>query len=52
MVEDRHLERLRKHAPSRPTYLDRGRRESGRLQKRWNLVVPEQVLGRTWAEVP
>lgn len=49
-VEDRHLKPLRDHAPRRPQYFDR-RRESGRLVKPWNLVVPERVLNRAWAEV-
>ncbi len=50
MLEERHLARLEEHAPSQPTYLDR-RRESGKLLRRWNLVVPERVLNRAWAEV-
>jgi len=50
MVEDRHLKRLAAAAPAHPIYLDR-RRPSGRLQKRWNLVVPQVVLNRSWAEV-
>jgi predicted transcriptional regulator of viral defense system len=51
MIEDSHLERLQEHAPSHPMYLERGRRESGKFLSRWNLVVPERVLNRTWAEV-
>ena len=51
MVEDQHLERLRAGAPRRPMYLERGKREPGKLLSRWNLVVPERVLNRTWAEV-
>jgi len=51
MVEDRHLDRLRERAPSNPMYLDRGVREPGRLLSGWNLVVPERVLNRSWAEV-
>ncbi len=51
MVEDRHLDRLRAHAPSHTMYLERGKREPGRLLRPWNLVVPERVLNRTWAEV-
>jgi predicted transcriptional regulator of viral defense system len=51
MVEDRHLERLRGHAPAHPMYLERGKREPGKLLSRWNLVVPERVLGRAWADV-
>jgi predicted transcriptional regulator of viral defense system len=50
MVEDRHLEVLRPHAPTQPRYLD-SKRESGRLVSDWNLVVPNRVLEKTWGEV-
>jgi predicted transcriptional regulator of viral defense system len=50
MVEEHHLERLERHAPSQPRYLDRSRRETGRLLGRWNLVVPERVLSQTWSQ--
>ena len=50
MVEDQHLARLQAQAPSHPMYLERSRREPGRLLARWKLVVPERVLNRTWAE--
>lgn len=49
-VDETHLESLRRLAPRHARYLDRSR-ESGRLVKGWNLVVPERVLNRTWAEV-
>ncbi|MHB8911048.1 MAG: hypothetical protein ACYDAA_19405 [Syntrophales bacterium] len=51
MVEEWHLDRLREYAPSHPMYLERGKREPGKLLARWNLVVPERVLNRAWAEV-
>lgn len=51
MIEDQHLERLRARVPGRPMYLERGKREPGKLLSRWNLVVPERVLNRNWAEV-
>ena len=51
MVEEQHLARLRGRAPRRPMYLERGKREPGKLLARWNLVVPERVLNRSWAEV-
>jgi len=51
MVEDGHLAALRAHAPAQPRYLDR-RREPGKLVPPWNLVVPERVMQRSWAEVP
>lgn len=50
MVEDRHLDSLRVHAPAQPRYFDSAR-ESGKLIAGWNLVVPERVLRRTWDEV-
>jgi predicted transcriptional regulator of viral defense system len=51
MVEDAHLDRLRERAPRHPMYLERGKREPGKLRSRWNLVVPERILNRSWAEV-
>lgn len=50
MVNDAHLERLRPHAPSQPRYLG-ARHAGGTLVKNWNLVVPDSVLHRRWAEV-
>lgn len=49
-VEEHHLKALREHAPRQPQYLDR-KREPGRLVKSWNLVVPDRVINRAWAEV-
>lgn len=49
-VEEAHLQPLREHAPRQPRYLDRGR-EPGRLVRPWNLVVPERVLNRAWADL-
>jgi predicted transcriptional regulator of viral defense system len=49
MVEDHYLEALRKRAPSQAAYLDPAR-EPGRLVQGWNLVVPEEVLNRSWEE--
>ena len=50
MVEPHYLDALRELAPAQPRYLD-SRREPGKLVKGWNLVVPERVLVRSWAEV-
>ena len=51
MVEDAHLDPLRERRPHNPHYLVRGDRKSGRLLSDWNLVVPVEVLERSWAEV-
>ena len=49
MADDTHLDRLRQHIPKQPTYM--ARNTKGRLVKGWNLVVPSQVLDRSWEEV-
>lgn len=49
MAEDRHLQAIQELRPAQPRYLD-NERESGKLIARWNLVVPERILSRTWAE--
>ena len=51
MVEERHLKELRRRRPRQPHYLDRNKRGSGSLVAEWNLVVPVEVIERSWAEV-
>jgi len=51
MVEDTHLVPLRKHRPERPCYLERSKRESGRLVADWRLIVPPEILNRSWEEI-
>ena len=51
MVEDRHLHVLQDMRPKQPHYMDRSKRKSGRFVSEWNLVVPREVLERTWGEV-
>ncbi len=50
MVEDEHLKKLKALAPREPRYFD-PRRRPGKLVPNWNLVVPEQILSRSWEEV-
>jgi predicted transcriptional regulator of viral defense system len=51
MVEERHLEALRSRAPKRRQYFERRKRKGGKLVHRWNLIVPNEVLERSWEEV-
>ncbi len=51
MVEDKYLEELRKLRPLNPHYFSRSRREPGIFVSKWNLVVPEEVLKRSWGEI-
>ena len=50
MVDETYLKTLRERRPRQPHYLERSRRQAGRLVADWNLVVPEEVYGRTWEE--
>ena len=51
MVEERHLKALRDRSPGQPHYLDRSRRGGGKLVPEWNLMVPEELLTQSWADV-
>lgn len=51
MVEENHLKSLSRLRPRQPHYWDRSRRKSGHLVSKWNLVIPSEVLDRTWEEV-
>jgi hypothetical protein len=50
MVEENHLDVLRQRAPAQAAYFDPAR-TPGRLVAGWNLVVPEEILKRSWQEV-
>ena len=50
MVEDAHLKTLYDHRPRRPHYMERSRRKSGRFVSAWNLIVPEEIIRRSWEE--
>lgn len=51
MVDDAHLNVLRPHAPKQPHYLDRHTRGKTAFVRNWNLVVPREVMERSWQEV-
>ena len=50
MVDEAVLNTFRDRRPRRPHYLERSRRKAGRFVAAWNLVVPEEVLERSWEE--
>jgi len=51
LVDDSYLEELKKIKPKQPHYMVRGGRERYRLVKSWNLLVPEELIHRSWSEV-
>jgi hypothetical protein len=50
MVDEAHLKTFRDRRPRQPHYLERSHRKAGRFVAAWNLVVPEEVYGRSWEE--
>ena len=49
-VSEQTLNLLEKMKPSSVHYLERSKRESGKLFKRWNLIVPNYIVERNWEE--
>ena len=51
MVEDSHLNPLRNLRPRQPHYFVRDRRKGCKLVKDWNLLIPTEILNKSWGEV-
>ncbi len=50
MVTDTHLTALRRLRPRQPHYLARRKRGPSRLVAGWNLIIPDEILNRSWEE--
>lgn len=50
MVDDAFLDELESLCPEQPHYLSRRQRKNATLIKRWNLLVPDEILHRSWEE--
>jgi predicted transcriptional regulator of viral defense system len=51
MVKDAHLDPLKKQRPRQPRYFVRSKRNSCRWVKEWNLMIPVEILDRSWEEI-
>lgn len=51
VIEEKYLTQLENLRPRQPHYMERSKRKSGTLVSRWNLVIPGQVLKRSWSEI-
>ncbi|MBM3298424.1 MAG: transcriptional regulator [Deltaproteobacteria bacterium] len=51
MVEDSLLNPLRKLRPRQPHYLIRGKRKGCQWVKDWNLMIPAEIMNKSWGEV-
>ena len=50
MVEEKYLEKLQKLRPRQPHYLSRNRRKDCHWVKNWNLMVPVEILNKSWED--
>jgi len=51
MADDAHLNPLRSLRPRQPHYFVRGKRKGCQWVKDWNLLIPVEILNRSWGEV-
>ncbi len=51
MVDDFYLKSLRQLCPNQPHYFTREKRKDSQLFKDWNLLVPAEIMNRTWREL-
>lgn len=49
-IDEQSLNILEKLKPTSIHYLERSKRQSGKLFKRWNLVIPNSIIERNWEE--
>jgi len=45
-----HLNQLLKAVPASPHYMDDTAKKAGTLISKWNLIVPNNVIKKTWDE--
>jgi predicted transcriptional regulator of viral defense system len=51
LLDDVHLKPLQRLRPRQPHYLKRTKRKGGCWVKKWNLMVPDEILNQSWGEV-
>ncbi len=51
MLENSSLESLQKLSSKRPHYLVRRNRKDCRWIKKWNLMIPAEILNNAWGEI-
>ena len=49
-IDQKHIERLVHHIPRQPHYMNRTRQKEGKYIEKWNLIVPLEIINRTWEE--
>lgn len=50
MIDDSYIEPLKRMIPKQPHYMERSKRRDSKLVADWNLMVPVDILEKTWEE--
>jgi predicted transcriptional regulator of viral defense system len=50
LISDENLEKLLKHRPKKPHYLETQRTTPQKLISKWNIIVPVNLINRNWEE--
>jgi predicted transcriptional regulator of viral defense system len=51
MADESYLFKFESMRPKQPHYMSRKKSMPGRLNRRWNLIIPQQIIDRSWEEV-
>lgn len=49
-VKDEHLDKIKTYTPKQPVYLDKESNQKNKMIKKWNLIVPENIITKNWEE--
>lgn len=49
-VENYYLEQLQAHRPKQPQYIDRESKLPSQFSSKWNLIIPSQIIEKSWEE--
>ena len=49
-VEPRFIEKLLQYVPKQLHYMNRDRQKEGKYIEKWRLIVPLEIIHRTWEE--
>lgn len=49
-LDEKHVERLLLYVSKQPHYMNRDRQGEGKYIEKWQLIVPLEILNRTWEE--
>lgn len=49
-ADQKYIKKLLSHIPKQPHYMNRNHRKDGKYIEKWQLIVPLEIINRTWEE--